>query len=162
MLLQDLVIWRDRCAVEHNVPKSWVFSDALLIEVVEKKPGNPKELYRFKGIKGRSVKQFGARLIQQLDQFERVVDGEHEFKCIDAPLRGRELELYKQLKKVVTKVAETSGLPAQLLASRKNLEQVVVTLFRQRSGELPAIFHGWRKAYLEAPLKTAYEAYLAG
>lgn len=150
-LLQRLVMWRDALAIERNVPKSWVFSDALLINIVERPPKGPKDLYRLKGIKGASVKRFGQLLIEQLAQASEQALSP-DLVLIDAPIKGRELDCYKRLKKIVARVAKQTGIPEQLLASRRHLEQVVVALVRQDKNTLPAFFLGWRKPLLAQAL----------
>ena len=148
--LQDLVMWRDQLAVTRNVPKSWVFADAILIAVLERDFEHPKDLYRIKGVRGKSVRQYGDELIERLGYSPEEVEA--DFERVQGPLRGKEMELYKKLKKCVAEIARELGLEPQLLAGRKPLEQLVALCLRTGSREFPAFFEGWRAQYLKAPL----------
>lgn len=160
LLLKDLVCWRDATAVKQNIPKSWVFADAILISALEFNLQSPKELFRLKGIKSRSVRQFGDELMQRIQDFQVDSAALVDFERIEGPIKGRELELYKVFKSLVNKVAHQQDLPAQLLAARKHMEAAVVALYRKKQSALPAVFSGWRADYLAEPLMQATKNYV--
>ena len=148
-LLKAIVSWRDAQAREKNLPKSWVFSDAQLLQIAQKECRNVHALWKLDGVKPRSVKRFGEDLCAMVRDFKP--EDEH-FEPIPKPLRGREMEAYKSLKSVVAGVAKEQGIAAQLLGSRKMLERVVMKVVRQRQDALPEEFNGWRKPLLGAQL----------
>lgn len=148
-LLKALVSWRDAQAREKNLPKSWVFSDAQLLQIAQKECRNVHALWKLDGVKPKSVKRFGEDLCAMVRDFKP--EDEH-FEPIPKPLRGREMEAYKSLKSVVAGVAKEQGIAAQLLGSRKMLERVVMKVVRQRQDALPEEFNGWRKPLLGAQL----------
>ena len=147
-LLKCLVMWRDELAIEQNIPKPWIFNDNLLIKIVEEKPINPNQLKNLKGMQFKSLRQFGELLMQQLAAFEGGADETDGFILIDKPVKGLEQDLFKKLKKVITDVAAQSGIAAQLLGSRKMLEQFVIHSYRHRRPQLPSAYQGWRKDFV--------------
>ncbi len=147
--LKQLVCWRDEIAVSKDLPKSWVFSDALLISFAEKAPQTTSELNRLKGIRHKSVRQFGDALLAQL-ALPLDVDMS-ALELVDKPLKGLEMDSFRKLKKVVKSVSEKTGIAEQLLGSRKLLEQVVVDVQRDQKPDLPLAYRGWRSTYLEQP-----------
>ncbi|MDX1452915.1 MAG: ribonuclease D [Oleiphilaceae bacterium] len=151
-LLKKLVSWRDRMARDHNLPKSWVFSDAHLLQIAQKETRNPHALWKLDRVKPKSVKRFGDTLCQLVRDFEPT---DAPFRLVPRPLKGREMELYKRLKKLVARVAEREGIAAQILGSRKMLERVVIDLYRDKGEALPEEFNGWRKPLLGEPLRAA-------
>ena len=78
------------------------------------------------------------------------------FALVEGPIRGKELDVYKSCKSVISSVEKETGLPAQLLASRKHLEHLVVTLYRRKEAELPMFFLGWRQPLLEDRLRQVF------
>ena len=145
-LLRALVNWRDSLAKVNNVPKSWVFNDAQLIEVASNPPKTSSALRQIKGIQFKSLRLYGEELLSEVVDFKENLS--QDFVCIDAPVKGKELVLYKKLKQRVTEVEEETGISAQLLGSRKMLERAVIHLYRNKENDLPLEFQGWRKSLL--------------
>ncbi len=145
-LLQALVIWRDQMALQENLPKPWVFNDVSLIEVARIRPKNVIELKQVKDIKSKSYRQFSERLIDLVNSFD--AEGDSELQLIEGPVKGEELKVYKKLKSVVTSVSDKTGIPAQLLGSRKVLEGLVVHCYRNDNKCLTEEFKGWRLTVL--------------
>lgn len=151
-LLKELVEWRDTVAKTKNIPKPWVFSDACLIQVAERKPESVADLKRIKDIQFKSVKRHGEILTQLVAHFE---ESDEPFQQIDRPVRGRELDYFQKLKSIVSQVANESGIASQLLGSRKMLERIVISVCRHGQKELPREYLGWRKPLLADKMAKA-------
>lgn len=141
-LLKALVIWRDQTALSENIPKPWVFNDAALIDIANLKPKNVYELKRLKGLKSKSYKRFSEMVVNLVGNFD--AEKTDEIQLIDPPIKGRELQLYRKLKSVVAAVSKITGMPDQLLGSRKMLENLVIHCLRLNSAQLSSDYLGWR------------------
>ncbi len=146
-LLKHLVLWRDQIAKDKDVPKPWVFNDATLIAIAERKPATSGDLKRIKGIQFKSLKKYGDMLLEIIRNFTDPED--ESFEPIDKPVRGSELEYYRKLKTLIEKVSSETGIHKQLLGSRKMLEGLVIRVKRKGELQLPEEYQGWRKAILE-------------
>ena len=63
---------------------------------------------------------------------------------LDRHVRVRvDAEVTKRLKSIVREVADTLGLPQELVANRRALEGLVIAVSKERSA-IPAEFLGWR------------------
>jgi len=144
--LKQMVVWRDTLARTEDVPKSWVFADAVLIAVAEAGTIDAAGLKRLKGIRYSSVRQYGPALMTLLEEGSDIE--EHDFVLIDGPIKGKEMLVFKTCKKLVAQVAEETGISVQLLGSRKMLERVILQVMRKGDVELPRDFQGWRAALL--------------
>jgi ribonuclease D len=149
-LLQQLVVWRDREAIERNIPKSWVFSDAQLIEAARTSPTTQGELFKLPKVKPKSVKRFGAELLRLLSESDKHVPP--GFRVIERPIKGKELEFYKKIKKLVELSSKNAGLDSQLVAGRKQMEAWVIHFWRERQTTMPELLEGWRGPLLEEGL----------
>lgn len=152
-LVQQLVQWRDETAISRNVPKSWVFSDAVLIELARTLPKHAKQLFKFDRIKPKSVKLYGDEVVSLLESLDRTVP--KGFEPISRPIKGKELEHYKQIKKRVAQVAKKNNLESQLIASRKVMESWVIRRMREDKFELPDDTAVWRKEILKGVFDDA-------
>lgn len=142
-LLQSLVIWRDATAFKENIPKPWVFNDASLIEIARLKPFVSADLKKIKGIQGKSIRQFSERLLAEIDGF--TYEPTTEFAMIDGPVKAGELVIYRRLKSEVAKVSNETKIPAQLLGSRKMLENLVIHCSRLSNKDFTLEYKGWRE-----------------
>lgn len=155
VILSRLTAWRDIKAVEENIPKSWVFSDAQLIEIARILPESHGPLYKLPKAKPKSVRRFGDELLSQLEmtklellgesgaeQLASIVSG---FTLVERPIKGKELEFYKKIKKMVAIQAGEVEIDPQLIAGRKLMEAWVISLYRDRDCTLPESVLGWRE-----------------
>lgn len=152
-LLQALVVWRDATAFRENIPKPWVFNDASLIDIVRMMPTVPADLKRIKGIQGKSIRRFSEELVSKIQQFE--FDRSTQFKMIDAPVKSEELVIYRRIKSEVAKISKQTGIPAQLLGSRKMLEGLVIHCNRHKNETLTPEYLGWREQLMGDSLRYA-------
>lgn len=151
-LLQALVMWRDGTAFKEDIPKPWVFNDAFLIEVARKPPVVPADLKRIKGMQIKSIKQFSERLMAEIESFS--YDPDMPFQLIDGPVNVDELSVFRRLKSAVANVSKETGIPTQLLGSRKMLESLVIHCARHTHQEYTLEYLGWRKEVLEKALQS--------
>lgn len=158
--LRALVQWRDQTACTRNKPKPWIFNDAILIQIVSRQPRKSHDLNRIKGVSHKAVQKYGEQVVELLASSLTEIEAHPEmldtFVLIDAPVKGDEMDTYRRLKKIVASLSEESGISAQLLGSRKMLEQLVVAVQREQSGHWPSAFRGWRSAYLSEPFKEVF------
>ncbi|KZY62577.1 hypothetical protein A3742_16065 [Oleiphilus sp. HI0071] len=155
-VLQQLTEWRDVRAVEHNIPKSWVFSDAQLIEAARTSPTTQGELFKLPKAKPKSIKRYGSELLSLLKECEVSVPA--DFCVVERPIKGKELEFYKKIKKLVADAAQGAGLDPQLIAGRKQMEAWVIHFWREKHKDMPELLSGWRGPLLEDPLRRLVAA----
>jgi ribonuclease D len=51
--LKEVAAWRELTAQRRNLPRKWILSDELLIEVARNDPGDPESLFRIRGMRDR-------------------------------------------------------------------------------------------------------------
>ncbi|MDG2113277.1 MAG: HRDC domain-containing protein, partial [Actinomycetota bacterium] len=61
-----LRVWRLQTAKDAAVPAYVVFSDATLDEIVERRPGSPKELGRIKGIGPKKLELYAEEVLSMV------------------------------------------------------------------------------------------------
>ncbi|WP_082878526.1 MULTISPECIES: ribonuclease D [unclassified Oleiphilus] len=149
-LLQKLVCWRDEMAVGKNLPKSWVFGDASLIEMARTRPTAQNSLFSLPKVKPKSVKRFGLDAIALISNEQEVVP--EGFTPIAKPIKGKELEFYKKIKSLVAKQAATANIDPALIAGRKQMEAWVIHYWRDQNPDLPDLINGWRSDLIGQPL----------
>jgi ribonuclease D len=139
-LARALAAWRERSALEHDRPRGWILSDAVLREIVMQVPRTPAALAQIAQIPPGLVKRRGEELLACV-RAAQVPDPA-------PPLAGRarpdpvKAALVRQLGNTVQTVARELNLVPEVLATRRDLERLAAG---RRDG---ALLQGWRLALL--------------
>jgi ribonuclease D len=138
-VLRALSAWREREAQARDIPRRHLLTDEALIE-----------LSTIRVFDGAALRRVG-KVLRQVP----VKSGEELVPCAEAARRAGpssldrhvrvrvDAEATKRLKSIVREVADTLGLPQELVANRRALEGLVIAVSKERSA-IPAEFLGWR------------------
>ncbi|MBM4231541.1 MAG: hypothetical protein FJ184_12485, partial [Gammaproteobacteria bacterium] len=139
-LLASLAAWRERRAMSRNRPRGWILDDTVLREIVQSVPRDRTALARIPEMPEGVVKHSGDELLALIEA-AGIVDP-------PPPLPRRErpdpvlVARTKRLSQVVQAAAQELGLAAEVLATRKLLEEIA------RGADAAQTLHGWRAALL--------------
>lgn len=136
--LARLAAWRERTALEKNIARGFVVSDAGLLAIARQKPGSIAEFGELQELHPRAVERYGRQWLAEL----RAAGSMPAVSPIPQ-LTGKQRKWLKAMRARVAKAAEKLGVEAALLASRKQLERVIFSY--AQSGTVPERFTGWRK-----------------
>lgn len=146
-LLQRIAAWREQRAIDRNRPRGWILDDAVLREIVVRVPRSTEELTRIPEMPEAVVRNCGSELLA-LVAAAGISDP-------PPPLARRErpdaafTAAVKKLAELTTAVATELGIAAELLATRRDLEQVA-------SGKQDAPpLQGWRASVVGERLRAA-------
>jgi ribonuclease D len=146
-LLKSLGAWRETRAITRNRPRGWILDDLVLREIVVRVPRTPTELSRIPEMPDAVVKNCGDELLALVSAagIEQPLP----------PLQKRErpdpvfTAAVKRLTELTSAAATELGIAAELLATRRELEQVA-------SGKADAApLHGWRREVVGTRLLAA-------
>ncbi len=146
-LMRALAAWRERAAVEHDRPRGWILDDAVLREIVQQVPRTTAALEAIPQMPPGLVKRRGAQLLAMVT--------EAQIEDPPPPLPGRarpdpaRVALTKKLSAIAQAVASELQLAPEVLATRRDLEQLVEG---RRDG---ALLRGWRRGLLGEQLLAA-------
>lgn len=138
LALKELCAWRERMARERNVPRGRILKDPEILEIAKRLPSNSNELARVPDLDSqRRVAQADAVLT-----LLREVAGADEAQIpppVDAPLPREWNGRLSRLRDIVATRAAELGLPAEILARKRDCERVLL------DRALPETLGGWRK-----------------
>ncbi len=146
-LAQVLAAWRERRADERNRPRGWILDDAVLRDIVVRVPRSLEELAALPDMQPGFIKHNGAEIL-----------GLIETAALPATLprvnsRGapdpQKTALVKKLSTVHQAVATELNLPPEILATRRDLEQLADG---RQDG---AVMSGWRREVIGERLLAA-------
>ncbi|WP_417442557.1 ribonuclease D [Idiomarina abyssalis] len=157
--LKILTPWRLHKARERDIPLGFIAKDGVLLELARRMPKSDEELSRIPDLAPMSRKYSGRDIIRCIQQAEQVPESELP-KTLE---RLDDMEGYKPtfkaIKKVVSELADKLQVPASLVASRKQINDVInfhwqYSTQQQQRLPQPDLMMGWRKQAIGAELQA--------
>ena len=137
-VLRALTEFREVEAMACDIPRRHLLTDAVLLALASKPDLDEDSLGDIKGLSPRARIRYGKKLLSCIGA-ARTEDP----TVLDRRISLRPYaETLVRLKEIVKEVADTRTLPAELIASRRALEALVVSVIT--TGEIPHEFKGWR------------------
>ncbi|WFP51999.1 ribonuclease D [Methylomonas sp. EFPC3] len=137
-IMQSLSEWRERSAQQENKPRNWLMQDDLLLELAKLQPVTLAELGKIRNINERTVNRYGKTLCSLIEEARQrppkpIADKDHAFK------KNQQHEAILDVLSAVVRIrAEENSLNPVILASRKDLEQLLF------GDEDCLLLQGWR------------------
>lgn len=138
-VLKYLSRWREEVAIERDLARGFVISDAALLQIARLKPASRKALGSVDNLHPVALSRYQDVLLRLVEDARADDSPVEKFEQLD-PHQKTQL---KQMKAIVTKRSAELGVDPALLASRRELEKLIRAA---AAGDGPAErFLGWRK-----------------
>jgi len=133
-----LAQWRETRAMQSDKPRGWILADETLREIADRLPADMHALEQVRGLPSAVIRNRGEELIALIAAGRANAGNEPPSFVPDRP----EAELLARVSKLMSFVraeAERLGIASELLATRRDIEQLV---FASRAERLMS---GWRR-----------------
>ena len=140
-LLQLLTSWREVQARERDVPRGRIVKDRACLDIARRQPQSVGELSAVEDMQHSSVRKYGETLLAMVKQGESIAPDDWP-AAIPRPLPPETASLVKALKALVVQRAAHLNMPQEMLARKKDFEQLL------RDRVLPVSLQGWRRAVI--------------
>ncbi|SFU68427.1 ribonuclease D [Xenorhabdus koppenhoeferi] len=150
--LKKLAAWRLNQARERDLAVNFVIREENLWQVARYMPTSLGELDAL-GLSGQEIRCHGRRLLAMVAEYRDIPEEEcpaQMMNLIDYPGYRK---AFKEIKAVVTRVSEPHRFSAELLASRRQINQLLYCHWKLKSlGSQPELLRGWRSKLLAEPI----------
>ncbi|MFS7191742.1 ribonuclease D [Serratia proteamaculans] len=157
--LQKLAEWRLRQARERDLAVNFVVREENLWQVARHMPTSLGELDSL-GLSGPEIRYHGktlVALVAEASELDESALPEPLPNLIDQPGYKK---VFKEIKAAIVIVSEQSGLSSELLASRRQINQLLNWHWKLKAGDnLPELVSGWRGDLLAMPLQDILKDY---
>ncbi|MFI8416904.1 ribonuclease D [Serratia sp. NPDC078593] len=157
--LQKLAEWRLRQARERDLAVNFVVREENLWAVARYMPGSLGELDAL-GLSGPEIRYHGKTLLALVAEANELDEANFPppvENLIDQPGYKK---VFKDIKAAIVTVSEQSGLSSELLASRRQINQLLNWHWKLKNSEnLPELISGWRADLLAEPLQAILKNY---
>ncbi|PIJ51462.1 ribonuclease D [Erwinia sp. OLTSP20] len=150
--LRLLAAWRLEQARQKDLAVNFVLREENLWKVARYLPGTLGELDHL-GIPGQEIRYHGKRLLELVSAARQLDESDLPAplsNLIDMPDYKR---LFKEIKAQIAGIAQQTGLSQELLASRRQINQLLSWHWQIKpGGQMPELLHGWRGDLLKEKL----------
>lgn len=133
-----LAQWREETAIKHDKPRGWILADDALRDIADRMPTELSELETIRNLPSGVVRRRGTELLALIERGRDLGTAEPPFTPPPRP-EPQQLALVTKLMNFARTQAEELKISPELLATRRDVEQLVFSRRTER------IASGWRK-----------------
>lgn len=133
---REVCAWRESAAARRNIPRKWVISDEVIVEMCRRPPSSTAQLRRIRGTEKVSERDLSA-IVEAAQRGCDLNPSEYpELKHHAHPSAEAE-SIVDLMCALIRLVSEKTGVASQLIASRDDLYDLLV-------GNDTPVLHDWR------------------
>ncbi len=150
--LQLLAQWRLNQAKARDMAVNFVVKEEHLWKVARYLPSSLGELDAL-GLTGQEIRCHGKRLLSIVEQAKQLDESEYPAPVANITEQSQYKSVFKEIKAVVKDIAENEKFNAELLASRRQINQLLSIHWGLKSSTTPPeLLAGWRGRLLAEPI----------
>jgi ribonuclease D len=149
-VLRVLAAWRESQARERDLPRNFVLRESALVALARRQPVKPADLASIPDLAPKQLERLGETLLRLVREGRQVAPEDQPPRAARGARDERGRELVDRMQERVRLRAEELGLAAPVLASRRELKQLLV---RAPGDGPPPALAGWRWEAIGADLE---------
>lgn len=157
-VLKELAIWRRNKAIRKNLALNFVLKEHNMTEIAKRGPSSLNSLRQIPGVESIEVNRSGVEILKCIEKAKAIAVDEHPQvlkRLIDFP---NYKQTAKDIKQKITKVAKANNIPEDVLASKKQVNQLIswnwkLTAEQKMTHIKPDLLSSWRYGFIKEALK---------
>ena len=143
-VLRALHAWRERTARDRDLPRSWVIPDAALLRIAEIPVVDERGLESVPELQESARRRHGKALLAEVSAALALAP-EQQPDALSPPPGPAETRRVKALRAHVVEMSEVLGVAPEMLARRRELEDLVRRASGNGAAEDSSLLIGWRR-----------------
>ncbi|WP_404344006.1 ribonuclease D [Pseudoalteromonas mariniglutinosa] len=158
VVLKELAAWRREKAIRKNLALNFVLKEHNMVEIAKRKPASLNALRQIPGVEAMEVNRSGVEILKCIEKAKAIDFADHPAqlkRLIDFPDYKKAA---KDIKQKITAVAKAHHIPNDVLASKKQINQLISWNWKLDATERskvpkPDLLNSWRYEYVKDELK---------
>ena len=148
-VLRELAAWRREKAERKNLALNFVVKEHNMVEIAKCKPASLNALRKVPGVEPIEVNRSGVEILKCIERGITVPVSEQPAQLKRLIDFSDYKKVAKDIKQKITKVAKEHGIPEDVLASKKQINQLISWNWKldaeeRKAAPKPDLFNSWR------------------
>ncbi|TMO75067.1 ribonuclease D [Pseudoalteromonas sp. S3785] len=157
-VLKELAVWRRNKAIRKNLALNFVLKEHNMTEIAKRGPSSLNTLRQIPGVESMEVNRSGIEILKCIEKAKALPVDQHPpvlKRLIDFPAYKK---VAKDIKQKITKVAKEQGIPEDVMASKKQINQLISWNWKLTNDQKvnhikPDLLNSWRYSFVKDVLK---------
>lgn len=137
VILQELGAWREKRAVELDLPRRWILKDDVMLDLARFTPMTLDAMKKIRGFEARDIDRYGKTIIKVITAAKDIPKEKWPVLKRPSALSNQQEALIDALMALLRKSCDEQSITPSAVATRKDIEALV-------RGQECALLHGWR------------------
>ena len=157
-VLRELAPWRRAKAQRKNLALNFIVKEANMVEIAKRRPSSLNSMRNIPGVDAMEVNRSGKEILACIEKGKAVEQSDLPPRVLRLMDYAGYKQAAKTIKQKITAVAKETGIPADVFASKKQINQLISWNWKLSDKEreqlmMPDILCSWRWQYLQESLK---------
>ncbi|KZN60204.1 hypothetical protein N473_24810 [Pseudoalteromonas luteoviolacea CPMOR-1] len=157
-VLRELAAWRMNKAEKKNISVNFILKELNMVEIAKRRPSSLSSMRNIPEVEAMEVNRSGKEILACIEVGKAVADDVLPSKVKRLIDFAQYKKAAKEIKSDITDVAKKFDLPVDVIASKKQINQVISWNWKLSAKERevmikPDLFQGWRKQLIGDALK---------
>ncbi|MBQ4835191.1 ribonuclease D [Pseudoalteromonas luteoviolacea] len=157
-VLRELAAWRMNKAEKKNISVNFILKELNMVEIAKRRPTSLASMRNIPEVEAMEVNRSGKEILACIEAGRAVEEDALPSKVKRLIDFAQYKRAAKEIKSDITQVAKERNLPVDVIASKKQINQVIswnwkLTDTQRQVMIKPDLFQGWRKEIIGDALK---------
>ncbi|MDK2596587.1 ribonuclease D [Pseudoalteromonas obscura] len=157
-VLRELAAWRMNKAEKKNISVNFILKELNMVEIAKRRPSSLASMRNIPEVEAMEVNRSGKEILACIEAGRAVEEDALPAKVKRLIDFAQYKRAAKEIKSDITQVAKERNLPVDVIASKKQINQVIswnwkLTDTQRQVMIKPDLFQGWRKEIIGDALK---------
>jgi ribonuclease D len=125
VVLRELAAWREQRALEKDIPRRWVLSDEILLDLARMQPGNADAMRTIRGLSDEQITRWAAEWLAGMARGKATPKSDWPQLPRRRKLDSDMAVVADLLMALLNQVANENGISAQMIATRQQIEKML-------------------------------------
>lgn len=124
-VLRELAAWREQRALHKDIPRRWLLSDEILLDMARMQPDSPAALRHIRGLSDEQIERGSSDWLACIARGKAVPKSEWPQRPQRRKLDAHMSVVADLLTALLNQVANDNGISAQMIATRPQIEKML-------------------------------------
>lgn len=124
-VLRELAAWREHRALQRDIPRRWILSDEILLDMTRMQPTDAKAMHQIRGLTDEQINRHADEWLELIQRGKAVPKSEWPQLPRRRKLDANMSVIADLLTALLNQLANENGISAQMIATRQQLEKML-------------------------------------